>query len=130
MTIWNSIADGRPCGLTSGIEESVDENTDDSVLALSARINVNVVPSDIHRRQPVGPRKPAASDGKIRPWEINVCFNNSQARLDLLKRRRTIRKLNDGVFFNEDLTQYRKHLAFQCRKLLKDNKITKPGYTI
>ena len=102
----------QSCLRISGIKESVDENTDDQVLELAARINVDVAPSDVHRSHRVGPRKPAPSGGQIRPREIIVRFNNSQARLDLLKGRRTLRQFKDGVFINEDLTQYRKHLAY------------------
>ena len=115
----------RSCLRISGIKETDDESTDDLVLELAARIDVDVAPSDIHRSHRVGPRKPAPSGGQIRPREIIVRFNNSQARLDLLKGRRTLRQLKDGVFINEDLTQYRKHLAYQCRKLVKENKLSK-----
>ena len=115
----------RSCLRISGIKETDGESTDDLVLELAARIDVNVVPSDIHRSHRVGTRKSAPPGGQLRPREIIVRFNNSEARLDLLKGRRTLRQLKDGVFINEDLTQYRKHLAYQCRKLVKDNKLTK-----
>ena len=120
---------GSSCLQISGIKESVDENTDNLVLELAAHINVDVAPSDVHRSHRVGPRKPAPSGGQIRSREIIVRFNNSQARLDLLKGRKTLRQFKDGVFINEDLTKYCKHLAYQCRKLVKDNKITKIWYT-
>ena len=114
---------GLLCLRISGIKELVDENTDKLVLDLAA--HVDVAPSDVHRCHRVGPRKPAPSGGQIRPREITIRFNNSQGCLDLLKGRKTQRQFKEGVFVNEDLTQYRKHLAYQCRKLVKDNKITK-----
>ena len=116
---------GLSCLQISGIKEWADKNTDNLVLELAALINVDVTPSDIYRSHYVGLRKPAPSGGQIRPREIILLFNNSQARLDLLKGRKTQRQFKDSVFINEDLTKYRKHLAYQCRKLVKDNKITK-----
>ena len=83
---------GLSCLRISGIKESVDENTDDLVLELAARINVDVAPSDVHRSHRDGPRKPAPSGSQIIPREIIARFNNSQARLDLLLGIKTLRQ--------------------------------------
>ena len=58
-----------------------------------------------------------------KPREIIVKFRNPKARLALLKGRAALRKKKEKTFINEDLTQTRKSLAFQCRQLKRENKI-------
>ena len=57
--------------------------------------------------------------------EIIVRFRNRNARLALLKGRAVLRKKREKTYINEDLTQARKAIAFQCRQLKRENKIQK-----
>ena len=117
---------------SSGIEEVADENTDEIVLQLANRIDVGLNPRDIDYSHRVGAATRASNMDDMetdrqrqpqRPMEIIVKLKSYQARLALLKGRKTLRHNKEGVYINEDLTQKRKNLAFGCRKLKKDRRI-------
>ncbi|MEW8546845.1 MAG: hypothetical protein AB2693_25300 [Candidatus Thiodiazotropha sp.] len=119
----------RSCIRISGIEEVADENTDEIVLQLANRIDVELNPRDIDRSHRVGaPKRSSNADDmetdRQRPREIIVKLKSYQARLALLKGRKALRRNKEGIYINEDLTQKRKNLAFECRKLKKDRKIS------
>ena len=126
----------RSCLRVAGIDESENENTDDIVLGLANRLKVDVGRHDIDRSHRVGPLRRDLnnsvsadshddSEPKLKPMEIIVKFRNSSARLALLKGRATLRKKKEKIFINEDLTQSRRSLSFQCRQLKRENKIQK-----
>ena len=84
----------RSCIRISGIEEVADENTDEIVLQLANRIDVELNPRDIDRSHRVGAPKRASNTDDMetdrqrqpqRPREIIVKLKSYQARLALLK---------------------------------------------
>lgn len=115
----------RSCIRISGIEEVTDENTDEIVLQLANRLDVELNPRDIDRSHRVGAPKSVETDRQpTRPREIIVKFKSYQARLALLKGRKALRRNKEGIYINEDLTQTRKSLAYECRTLKRDRKIS------
>lgn len=115
----------RSCIRISGIEEVTDENTDEIVLQLANRLDVELNPRDIDRSHRVGAPKSLETDRQpTRPREIIVKFKSYQARLALLKGRKALRRNKEGIYINEDLTQTRKSLAYECRTLKRDRKIS------
>ena len=89
--IWISIADDRVIRI-SGIDEVTDENTDEIVLQLANRLDVELNPSDIDRSHRVGARKStSAADAMdtdrqpILPREIIVKFKSYQLAYHFLK---------------------------------------------
>ena len=119
----------RSCLRIAGIQESINENTDEIVLNLAGRLNIDLNPRDIDRSHRVGPVQPSSSGSeeptRRRPREIIVKFVNSQARLSLLKGRKTLRENKEKIFINEDLAPMRKSLAYECRQLRRENKVLK-----
>ena len=129
----------RSCLRIAGIEEKENEDTSELVLELADRLNIDVRPDDIevsHRVGPLRRRQSAYVDGAddigmmvdsqpSKSREIIVMFRNRNARLALLKGRAVLRKKREKTYINEDLTQARKSLAFQCRQLKRENKIQK-----
>lgn len=121
----------RSCLRIVGIKESERENTDEVLLNLATRLNVEIHPEDIDRSHRVGPQKPTAvgeqrpSSNPPRPREIIVKFRNHQARLAFLKGRAALREKREKLFINEDLTQNRRNLAYQCRQLKREKKVQK-----
>ena len=120
----------RSCVRIAGIPERDNENTDDHVLDLAARLDIDIGPRDIDRSHRVGPissdTNSIADDAQPRrPREIIVKLKGYQARLRLLQGRKTLRQNKENVYINEDLTKTRKSLAFECRKLRRERKILK-----
>ena len=118
----------RSCVRIAGIPENTNENTDEHVLDLAARLNIDISPRDIDRSHRVGPPPTEATpiaDGAqpARPREIIVKLKSYQARLRLLQARKTLRDNKEKVYINEDLTKTRKSLAFECRHLRRERKI-------
>ena len=117
----------RSCVRIAGIPETEHENTDEHVIGLAERLNIDIGPRDIDRTHRVGP-VPADTDSiadgaRPRPREIKVKLKSYQARLRLLQARKTLRQSKENVYINEDLTKTRKSIAFQCRQLRRDRKI-------
>ena len=120
----------RSCVRIAGIPERDNENTDDHVLDLAARLDIGIGPRDIDRSHRVGPissdTNSIGDDAQPRrPREIIVKLKGYQARLRLLQGRKTLRQNKENVYINEDLTKTRKSLAFECRKLRRERKILK-----
>ena len=107
----------RSCLRISGIRESLNEDTDKIVLDVAKDIGASISPSDIDRSHRVG--KPR--DGK--PREIIVKMSTYKARQTLISNRKKLKDTRRNVYINEDLTKARKNIAFECRKLLKDQRI-------
>lgn len=119
----------RSCLRIVVVSESEHENTDEIVLTIADRWNINISPDDIDRSHRVGSQKPTASreqpSRQIRSREIIVKFRNYQARLAFLKGRSVLREKREKMFIIEDLTQSRRSLAYECRQLKRDRKIQK-----
>ena len=114
----------RSCLRVSGIAETENENVKEVVLDMASRFGVGIIPQDIDRAHRIGkPRPPVqGSNGSVHKKqnnsrEIIIKFTNSAARLNMLKSRATLRNQNARVYINEDLTQKRKSLAYECRQL-------------
>ena len=107
----------RACLRISGIKESENENVTDLVFDLADRIGADIRPADIDRAHRVGRMRDTndANHGR----EIIVKFNNSEARLQVLKGRSKLREQRAKIFINEDRTKVRKTLAYECRQLKK-----------
>ena len=121
----------RSCIRVAGISESDNENTDEIVLELASRLDVKIERNDIEVSHRVGRSKyqssvnNAPSGRQIKSREIIVKFRNHQARLDLLKARSTLRERKEKIYINEDITQYKRNLSYQCRELTREKKIAK-----
>ncbi|MEW8561823.1 MAG: hypothetical protein AB2541_06945 [Candidatus Thiodiazotropha sp.] len=121
----------RSCLRISGIPENSDEDVTKIILDLSWRVNAEIVPQDIDRAHRVGkvrnldPTSTSRSRQFQTSREIIVKFCNSAARLKLLKGRAVLREQKAKIYVNEDLTQKRKNLAYECRRLKKLKHINK-----
>ena len=129
----------RSCLRIAGIEEKENEDNSELVLELADRLNIDVRLGDIevsHRVGPLQRRQSANVDDAddigmmvdsqpSKSRKIIVRFRNRNARLALLKGRAVLRKKREKTYINEDLTQARKCIAFQCRQLKRENKIQK-----
>ncbi|MCG8047964.1 MAG: hypothetical protein N0E48_20485, partial [Candidatus Thiodiazotropha endolucinida] len=115
----------RACLRISGIKEEVNENTDQLVLDLATKLKIDLDPNDIDRSHRIGPVRTDGDGGRqsTRPREIIVKLKSYQVRLALLKGRKTLRTNREAIFINEDLTQKRKSLAYECRQLKRERKI-------
>lgn len=111
----------RMCLRLPGIPETQNEDANKVLLDFAMRLNANIGPSDIDRAHRMGrsneeevesdTKRPGARPSQIR--EIIIKFTNSDARLNLL--RGCAKLLDDNVrniFINEDLTPFRKLLAY------------------
>ena len=126
----------RMCLRISGISETQNEDVTKVVLDFAKRVNVKIGPGDIDRAHRVGrskegevERDPGSSSARpLQNREIIIKFTNSAARLNLLRGRAKLREDNiRNIFINEDLTPFRKLLAFECRRIIrtKTSKIKK-----
>ena len=94
-------------------------------------MNVKIERNDIKVSHRVGRSKyqssvnNALSGRQVKSKEIIVKFRNQQARLDLLKARSTLRERKEKIYINEDITQYKRNLSYQCRELTREKKIAK-----
>ena len=115
----------RTCIRIGNIREHDGESTDSIVLNVSKESGADISASDIDRSHRVGKHKP----GKHR--EIIVKFVNYKARTRFIKSRKTLRERNCAIYLNEDLTNTRKNLDYQCRKLKKDkNSVIQSSWTV
>ena len=71
--------------------------------------------ADIDRAHCVGRMRD--TNGANHGLEVIVKFNNSDARLHVLKGRSKLRAQRAKIFISEDLTKVRKTLAYECRHL-------------
>ena len=115
---------------TAGIPEAEHENTDDKVLYLATRLNIDISLRDIDRRHRLGPvRASTASidedEPPSRPREIIMKLKSHQAQISLLQGRKTLWQNKEKVFINEDLTKTRKSLAYEGRQSKRERKILK-----
>lgn len=131
----------RSCLRISGIpEEDPSEDVFSLVLELSHTIGADIRPADIDRAHRVGKMHDIPINDKrqgfdanqetipkstYRGREIIVKFQSHQARMNMLKGRTNLQQSKLKMFINEDLTQSRKALAFQCRQLKREKKIKK-----
>ena len=120
----------RSCVRISGIAETANEDVTKIVLELANHVKADIMPSDIDRAHRVGRRgtmiDSATANANVSPKrEIIVKFTNSSACLKVLKGRAQLRSEKSRVFINEDITQSRKLVAFECRGLRKANLIKK-----
>lgn len=116
----------RSCLRISGIPESGDEDVPKLVLELANRVGADIRPCDKDRAHQVGKVKPSeiTGTGGVRARstqhngrEIIAKFQNYNSRLKLLKGRAVLREVKERIFINEDLTQNRKSLSYECRQL-------------
>lgn len=104
----------RNCVRIGNVKEQEGESTDNIVLDICKTSGATINANDIDRSHRVG--KPKA--GKTR--EIIVKFVSYKSRSAFIRSRKTLREKKCDVYLNEDLTQTRKNLDYECRKLKKD----------
>lgn len=107
----------RTCVRIGNYKESQDEDTDSIVIEVAKLAKTDIKPEDIDRSHRVN-RKP---DSKVTgPREIIVKFNSYKSRTKFIIGRKQLRESKSNIFLNEDLTNERKQLAYECRLLKKD----------
>ena len=117
----------RSCLRIGGYPEEQDEITDEIVLKIAKDLKAEVSIQDIDRSHRVGrPREANTNSNEPpKPREIIVKFSHTKARMELLKARKSLRRLPTEIYINEDLTAARKTLAFKCRELRRAGKLKK-----
>ncbi|KAJ8318403.1 hypothetical protein KUTeg_003494 [Tegillarca granosa] len=102
----------------AGIAENKDENTNEIVLDIAKRANLDITLSDIDRSHRVGP----PNMGRNR--QIIVKFTNYRAKYKLMKSRKHFKRSADpilkSVYINEDLTKARSNLYNAARTYVKN----------
>lgn len=114
----------RNCVRISNYKESPDENTDDIVLEVARKANVDIKLNDIDRSHRVPRGKDSDNKPKPGPKEIIVKFTSYKSRTNFIKGRKHLRESKSNIFLNEDLTKFRKELAYECRSLKKNTNST------
>lgn len=110
----------RNCLRISGVPEQNEENTDTIVLQIATDIGSTIQLSDIDRSHRVG----NVNRARTRPRDIIIKLATYRARLDLYKRRTSLKQSGHaGVFINEDLTRKRSNMLFHARRLLKAQRL-------
>ena len=108
----------RNCLRISGYREEQNENTDNIVLDITSKLNINLDINEIDRSHRVGrPRD-------TKPRDIIVKLFTFRARRKVYEARKKLKDNGyDGVFINEDLTKFRSTLLFKSRKLVRERRI-------
>lgn len=114
----------RLCVLISNIPESEGESTDHQVLEVSRKSGANISPNDIDRSHRIirkaNPESPIVHNPN-QPRDIIVKFLSYTAKSSFMKGRKTLRQNHESMFINEQLTPFRRELAYQCRQLKKSS---------
>lgn len=105
----------RSCLRVSGINESDNENVTEKIIHLASRTGADITARDIDRAHRVGKKNTGRNRQADR--EIIIKFSTYDARLKFLKSRTKLREKNEKIYINEDLTKFRKNLAYECRDL-------------
>ena len=114
----------RNCVRIGNVREHEGESTDAIVLDVCNKSGSTIHANDIDRSHRVGKPK----EGKSR--EIIVKFVSYKARSIFIRSRKTLRENNCDIYLNEDLTQTRKNLDYECRMLKKDkNSVVQSTWT-
>ena len=106
----------RNCLIFHGLEEKVNENTDETVIKLcEEKMNVKINPRDIDRSHRIGPSKDKKNRGVI------VKFTNYKTRDQIYKNRKKLRSSQEGaIFVHESLTKTRSELFWKVKSKYKD----------
>ena len=104
----------KNCVRIFGVSEDKSD-TDQVVVDLGEKLNVNIQKTDIAVSHRVGPTKP----NKARP--IISRITNYALRHELLKASKELRKIKDyeEVSINQDLTKFRAKLAYEARQVVR-----------
>ena len=106
----------RNCLHISGINEEPLENIDNVVLKLAADIDADVELPEIDRSHRLG----VPTKARSKPRNIIVKFAKYRSRQTFYKKRTLLKqKGHNGVFVNEDLTNFRNGLLYNARRLVK-----------
>ena len=89
-------------------------------MEVARKANVDIKLSDIDRSHRVPRAKTTENKANLGPKEIIVKFTSYKSRTNFIKGRTHLRESKCNIFLNEDLTKFRKELAYECR-LLKKN---------
>ena len=100
-------------------KEQKDEDTDQLILTLANKLNVDLQAWEISRSHRVG----VPQEGKVRP--VLVKFIGYQSRQKLFKARRLLKDKPalKNVYINEDLTKATNELAYKARQCRRAGKI-------
>ncbi|MES9883777.1 MAG: hypothetical protein ABW185_23235 [Sedimenticola sp.] len=91
------------------------ENTDEKIMQMAEAANIPLQPMDIDKSHRLGKFRPEFSVNRT----VIVKFTNSKARDRVMDARKSV----GGIYINEDLSRYRQNLAFESRKLVRENKL-------
>lgn len=108
----------RNCLRISGYREEQNENTDNIILDITSKLNINVGINEIDRSHRVGrPRD-------TKPRDIIVKLFTFRARTKLYEARKKLKDNGyNGVFINGDLTKFRSTLLYKSRKLVRERRV-------
>lgn len=98
----------------SGIQESDARTTDEIVLSISDQYGINATSADIDRSHRVG----KIVEGKNRA--VLVKFTSFRARREFMIKKQD---LDEGLYFNKDLTKLHGELLYESRKLFKADRL-------
>ena len=109
----------------SGIPEEADEQTDQVILGVANKLNIDIDLRDIDRSHRVGKVVTGIRNGNRRHRDIIVKFARYNVRDSVYKMRRELRNIPQlkSVYVNEDMTQKRAKLLFDARTLRRVNNI-------
>ena len=101
----------RNCLIFHGINENVNENTDETVIKLCAdKLNIVVDSTDIDRSHRFGPSKENKTRGVI------AKFTNYRIRNEIYRNRKKLRNLQGGgIYVHESLTKTRTELFWKIK---------------
>ena len=112
------------CVLISNVPEKTGESTDSQVIEVAQKADVNISLKDIDRSHRIMRKAPTPNSPPVpnpKPRDIVVKFLTYNAKSNFMKGRKTLRKNKETVFINEQLTPFRRELAYQCRNLKKSS---------
>ena len=90
------------CLLIHGVEETVDENTDDICMdIINQRIGVNITIDEIERSHRVGPKKHQTSR-RTKPRPVIIRFASMRKRIEVYKNKKNLKGMN--ILITESLT--------------------------
>ena len=106
----------------SGIPEEKGENTTEKILEVTSEAGIDIDRRDIKLSHRVG--KPG---NRSAPRQIIARMSSVEKKFQLLTSGKSLRKHPETkhIAINEDLTRFRDYLCFICRRLKKNQQITK-----
>jgi hypothetical protein len=110
--------------LIQGIKEEEEENVQEKLInTLKEKLEITVTEDDIPQVFRLGKKSNTEQkDAKKTERVIKVVCKNLEKKNQILKARVKLKKKNEDIWINEDLTPRRSQLAYKARKKVKEGK--------